>query len=543
VNFRHGAGLLALVIAAFCVALFILNGISLIPYPGLQNDEAFFSAALYDPNHVASVLRVFGRPIPLMHLTYVGTLKAWLCAPILKLWGPDPYSIRLPALLIGSGTIVLFFLLLRRAAGAYAAIIGTAVLSADPIFLLTNLFDWGPVALQFLLTVGGCYCLLRFAQKHTRPWLSSGFLLFGLALWHKAVFVWTLVALLVATLVLFRKELARASTRRNLALAFLSFSIGAFPFLRYNLQRPLATFRENAGYSLFEAKVKAHVMRGTLDGSALFGYMVWENAVENPLPAETRLERLSFAVSELAGQPHRTVLPWLVAPGIVLIPLLWNTSSRRPALFGAIVFLLMWAQMLCSKGAGSAVHHSVLAWPWPHFLIGASFAGLAGRYCRLGVALALTVTLAGFASSLLVTNQYRTQLIRNGAKQSWSDAIFPLSSLLSRLPAEQVVLVDWGMLDSLRLLHNGKLPLRWGAPPFLKPVPDASNLREIHQMLATPGLVFVGHADGHEQFAGVNENLRRITMMQGFRKQLLYGVRDRNGRAVFEVFRFRQATT
>ena len=541
-NHPHGAGPLSLAIAALCVTLFIQNGISLIPYPGIQNDEAYFSVALYDPNQVASVLRIFGRPIPLMHLSYLGTLKTWLYAPILKLWGPDTYSIRLPALLIGSATIALFFLLLRRAAGAVAAMIGAAVLSSDPVFLLTNLFDWGPVTLQFLLTVGASYCLLRFAQTQSRSWLSAGFLLLGLALWHKAVFVWTLAALLAATLLVFRKELARASTGQSLAVAVLSFSIGAFPFLRYNIQRPLITFRENAGYSLSEAKAKAYVMRGTLDGSALFGYMVWEDPVENPLPAETRLERVSFGLSDLFGHPHRTVLPWLTVAAILAIPLLRHTPARRPAIFAAIVFGLMCAQMLCARGAGDAAHHTVLAWPWPQFLIGASLAGLANRFPRLGPVVA-AVTLAAVVSGLLVTNQYRTQFIRNGAKQSWSDAIFPLSALLARLPAEQVVLVDWGMLDNLRLLHDGKLPLRWGAPLLLKPLPNDNDRREIRQLLAHPQWIFVGHTDDHEQFANVNANLRRISAEEGFAKELLCVVRDRNSRAVFEVFRFRQAPT
>ena len=519
-------------------ALLLINGLSLLPYPGIQNDEAFFSVALYQPSNAASVLSVLRHRIPMMHLNYVGTLKSFLYAPILRIWPPDPISVRLPVLLAGAAAVLLFALLVRRASNPVAAVAAAGLLATDPIFLLTNLSDWGPVALQHLLVLAGCLLFLRFAQGASRPSLCAGAFLFGLALWNKALSIWTFAALFIAVLAVSPKEFSRAWTRRNLALALLCFSIGAFPFLRHNVQRPLESFREHVGFSLAGAGTKLHVMKGALDGSGLFGYMVYDDPVSSPNEPETGVERFSVSLSRRTGQPHRTLFPWLLLTAALLAPLWWSSPARRPILLSAIVFLFMWVQMLVARGAGSGVHHTVLAWPWPHLLVGVAFVEAARHARRWTVPLAAVALLAACLSGLLVMNQYRAQFIRNGAARSWTDAIFPLSALLKRLPARQVVIVDWGIVDNLRLLHQGRLPLTWGAPPLLSPSSGEAEKQRVRVLISSPDSLFIGHTAQYEQFNGVHQRLLEWATQAGFRKELLYVVRDRNGRAVYEVFRF-----
>ena len=519
-------------------ALFLINGLSLLPYPGIQNDEAFFSVALYRPSNVASVLSVFKHRIPMMHLNYVGTLKSFLYAPILKVWPPDRISVRLPVLLAGVAALLLFALLARRASNPAAAAAAAGLLATDPVFLLTNLFDWGPVTLQHLLVLAGCLLFLRFAQGASRRSLCAGAFLFGLALWNKALVLWTFAALLIAVVAVFPKEFARALTRRNLALVLVCFSVGAFPFLRHNIQRPLASFRGNAGFSLAGARTKFHVMKGTLDGSGLFGYLVYDDPVPSPNEPESGVERFSVSLSHRTGRPHRTLFPWLLLTAALLAPLWWSSPARHPILFAAIVLLLMWVQMLVARGAGSGVHHTVLAWPWPHLLVGVAFVEAARRARRWTAPLAAAALLAACLSGLLVTNQYRAQFIRNGAARSWTDAIFPLSALLKRLPARQIVIVDWGIVDNLRLLHQGCLPLTWGAPPLLSPSSGEAEKQRVRVLISSPDNLFIGHTAPYEQFAGIHQRLLDWATQAGFRKDLLYVVRDRNGRAVYEVFRF-----
>ena len=125
-------------------------------------------------------------------MSYLGCLKTLIYSPIFRLFGNGAYAVREPALLFGAASVWLFFLLLRRIAGNRAGLVGCWLLAADSLYLLTTCYDWGPVALQHLLIVGGVLLLMRFYQTKSNASLALGFLLFGLALWDKALALWML---------------------------------------------------------------------------------------------------------------------------------------------------------------------------------------------------------------------------------------------------------------------------------------------------------------------------------------------------------------
>ena len=96
------------------------------------------------------------------------------------------------------------------------------------------------------------------------------------------------------------------------------------------------------------------------------------------------------------------------------------------------------------------------------------------RRGTLAVAIAVPL-IAG--SNLLVLNEYYNQAVRNGGSLNWTDAIFPLARALRGIPADLVFVADWGMLDSLRLLERGRLPVRVApirSPPASTPSAGSS---------------------------------------------------------------------
>ena len=143
-------------------------------------------------------------------------------------------------------------------------------------------------------------------------------------------------------------------------------------------------------------------------------------------------------------------------------------------------------------------------------------------------------------SGLLVTNEYFALLVRNGGGVEWTDAIYPLSDYLRRVKPTAIYIDDWGMLDVLRMLNRGKLPLRVGSDPLSKPQLDAEDKGVVLARISDPDAVFVGHSDSAELFTGVNAKLRAIAAEAGYRREMLAEISDRNGRAMFEVFRFRR---
>jgi len=127
---------------ALCLAFF-LQGLVLIPYLGVQNDEALFGMAIYQPLTAEYSARILGHSVPTMIMSYIGALKAWIYAPMFRLWPPSPYSLRIPVLLFWHADSLAVLPAGKGHGGRARGAGGCALLAFDPIFLLTNTFDWG----------------------------------------------------------------------------------------------------------------------------------------------------------------------------------------------------------------------------------------------------------------------------------------------------------------------------------------------------------------------------------------------------------------
>jgi 4-amino-4-deoxy-L-arabinose transferase-like glycosyltransferase len=518
-------------------AFFFLAGLAFIPLAGIQADEALFSGPLYEPAYEQGALIVFGRKIPLMLISYLGALKTWIYWVIFKIARPSMWSLRLPMLAAGTLTLWLFWRLAERLGGLRAALIGTFLLATDATFLTTIVLDWGPVALQHLLLVSGMLLVLRFHDSGSRRALFGAFLVFGLGVWDKALFLWLLGGLVVAALVVVPGELRRALKWRAVLIAALAFCLGAGPLICYNVMSPGETMRSNASFTLRELGPKAVSLWDTLAGRGLFGYIVGEAWFDLPLPPKTALQKVSVWVSEAAGEPRSSLFPWLVLLAAVCVSLVWPTRGRRPALFILILFAVAWFQMAITERAGASVHHVVLLWPVPHLLVAVVFGELSRRWNRAGASIVALAAILGCGSNLLVLNQYHSQLARYGAPSVWSDAIFGLSNRLQRIKAGHIFMMDWGLVDNVRMLTRGRLPIHNGLDAVDKEPPTQANRELFRQMIGLPNSVFVSFVEKSEQIPGVYRHIMTLAAAAGHRVEVVELVKDRNGRPVFQILR------
>lgn len=458
---------------------------------------------------------------------------------------------RVPVVISGAISVWLFFLLLKRTAGLRAAVIGSVLLATDTTFLLTTTFDWGPVAFQHLFFVGGMVLAVAAYQdqigsvRSSRagiPWkLGWAFLLFGLGMWDKALFVWGLAGMAVAAVSIFRREVWQMGTRRNVTTALAAFCIGALPLIIYNVRNPLKTFRGNASFSTDGFVGKAQLVQFTMNGSALFGYLVEEEWTDHPKTPHSILERASVAIRYISGQRRSGILFWTFIAALALAPA-WRRRYRRPVLFALMAMTVAWLQMALNKDTGGGVHHVVLLWPLPHMVIAVALSA-AARTQKWGRPLLIAGVTVVCGANILVTNQYLSQFVRNGAAAVWSDAIFPLSAAIRPDPNQNLFVTDWGVFDTLRMLHQGKLRLWVGSEPLMKPQPAAADLAAVQRMLTVPSPLFICHTKRYEVFSGAAERLENAARQLGYQKEVVRTISDTNGRPVFELVRFNRLTT
>jgi hypothetical protein len=528
-------------ILAFAAIVFLLFGLAVIPYIGVQTDEAIFTNALFPEPHPWFAISIFKKKVPLMVMSYLGASKAALYTVVFDLFPPSAYSLRIPVLLLGLATIPAFYFFLRRALNPPIAVFGASLLAFDSSYLMATTLDWGPVAIQHVCLLGGSLLVLKGYQEDRPRLLYGGFFFFGLGMWDKALFAWTLSGVSIATLVVFPTCVKRFFKPRLIVMAGIFFLLGALPLVIYNVRRPLETFRGNTSFSTADLESKLNLPQATLNGSVMFGYLVEENHAVVQRSPRTALERMSIGLSDWVGE-RRTNLYWhAFVFALALTPVLLFTRFRRPVLFCLVFLAVAWGQMLATRNAGGGAHHVILLWPSPLMLIACALGWVGEKTRRPILVLALSGTIL-CASGLLVHNHYLAQAIRNGAPGVWTDAIFELSEEISRLNPKAVYLVDWGLFDNLRMLQQGKVPLYWGSEPLMLDPPRPEDVANTRHMLDTPGAIFVGNTDDRQVFAEVNPRLRKLADGLGYERELLKVIRDGNGRPAFEIFRFRKKT-
>lgn len=499
---------------------FVLAGLVFVPLLGIEDDESLFAAPLLNPYAWHWAIKSGHLRVPIMVMSYIGTLKTLLYSLIFHLAHPSVWSARVPMLLAGAASVWIFYLLLRRTAGPRAAALGTVLLATDACYLLTSVFDWGPVALQHLLLIGAVYLLVRFVQERSHRALAGGFFLLGLAMWDKALAVWMISGLAVAAAVVFWRPIAALLTRRRVAIAALWFVLGASPLLIFNVKTHWSTFRGNVKRDTADIGGKARMLMNTVNGQGLFGYLTDEDW-QTPQP-----HSVSTRLADAVDHPRQTLMFYAVLLGLVLTPFSGARAIRTVA-FCVIAMAVAWIQMALTANTGGSVHHTILLWPLPVWIVAVSFAGAADRLGRAAAPVLAVAALLLVGSNLLVLNEYHLMMARDGGSVSWSDAIFPLTERLVQTHPPAVFCADWGIQDSLRLLGRGALTTY-----------DLTGPPDNPAVFADPAFLFIGRPKELEVFQGNGMRLAAAATAAGYRRDVLAVISDSFGRPTFELYRF-----
>lgn len=518
-----------------CLVFFAL-GCVFLPYTGAQYDEVLFASQIYPP-YIGefSLDTPFGK-LPLMVMTYVGSLKTWLMWPLLKFLGPSHAVMRLPMLAAATVSIFLFFLTMRRLVNPWIAVLTTALLATDLNYLLLSLYDWGPVALQHLLLSLALYGGVRFAQAGQRRWLVMASFAAGLALWDKAIFIWVLGGFGAALLLVFPGPVLRLAARpRLVAPAAAAFLLGCAPLLYYNWVKPLKTFTADVEIGKEDYYMKISQVDSALAGDGMRGFLSRPEA--GTKPADLKLwERAALKLEWILRFPRRSFQAVLVVLSLLAVPILLLGQYRRLVLWLVLGLVLSCAMMFSTHRAGGGMHHSILLWPMFHWIVAIAAAELYRWRPRITAALLL----AGAASNLIVADAMIANFARCGSMPAWSDAVRGLVRVAGNDRNRIIAATEWGIVEQIRYFSEGRIGYYPGSDGWLRELNSPAALAAARRAIELETTLWIGHAEGSEIFPDTNEVLGRLAADMGYQKRLLQTVRDRHGRAVFELFDFRK---
>lgn len=522
--------------------LFFLLGVVFIPLAGVQYDEALFIMTYLAPEGIEYNAVVGGTKIPMMLMTYLGTLKAAILKPVFDVMGYNHRSLRLPPLAFASLSVALFFLVLRRLTSLPIAFYATLLLATDAAYLLTSVYDWGPVALQHLFLGVVLYSGVRYAESRSALWLIPAGLAAGLALWDKAISIWIFAGGGVALLAVFPREMWSLLKRpAHIAALSLPLLAGAYPLIHYNIEKPLATITKNTGAADQAMISKIASFDGALDGRGLFGYVVRDVPDPEGKTGAFRLdERATLWLSAKLGAPRRSLQHLLLIGAVLLLPLMFWSPWRRAAVFTALALMLSWAAMLLTKGAGGSLHHTILLSPLPHLLAGLVLAEVVRRFPSRGMKIGFAVFAAAVLTNLFVVNQYRAQLLAYGPTMIWTSASRPLVEFLGTQHGRIVFPADWGIQQQIDFYGGGVLGMTRNCEDTPVRLSEEEPRKFMLWALSVPEHIYVTHTEANEAFKGSRKSLIDFAASQGLSDHIITVIRDRHQAPMFEVHEFRK---
>src|SRR5688500_13567043 len=237
-------------------ALFLGLTLPQLDLPGLYPDEAFdvIPAMQLLLGHEVELLdnaglRLFGLDLPLMSSSaYQGVTSTYLALPFFALGGINVISLRLMTVTVGLIALVLSYFLTRAWFGSPVARLAVLLFAVSPAWVFWSrlgvyvVSEVVPIALGALLAFTIWVRRTPLGDKNGA--LYVGAFLLGLGLTTKLLFLWVISALLICAALLYGRHLWENRKQWSLnwprwarvaVLAAISFCVGAFPFLLYNV--------------------------------------------------------------------------------------------------------------------------------------------------------------------------------------------------------------------------------------------------------------------------------------------------------------------
>jgi hypothetical protein len=447
---RYWSWIVRAALALYC----LWAGLLILENPGFQYDEALLVLGSVHMRNSPRELNLphdpdtwfcpRGRCIPLMTVRYVGAIKEYLCLPLFAALGPSAELVRIVSLLLGLLGIYGIARLIGEQAGPAAAAITACLIAMNPAYVDLTVFDNGTVSIW--MGALGVLCLAAahyLRQKTARAafWLGVAM---GLGVWARANFIWLLMALFAAALIVLRRRMLQPFS--HWAAAALGGAAGGAPFLLYQIISRGGTWEAVGMFSSHETLGQLLSARWIMFSETLLSdrehRAIWDGP---PLP-----------------DWQRWLFPAIVLAASVVCLAAWNERDRIRATWARVVtlsFLFLGAFLFFSK-MPVAEHHMVVLVPLAAVVTVFASIMIASRY-GWGKMAVSCLGIVYFSSAIYWQIAAIRGLSASGGIGQWSDAVFTLSEYLQqKYPGHEIKILDWGLQNNLYILSDGKIRSR-----------------------------------------------------------------------------------
>jgi hypothetical protein len=496
---------LVLLLGVFAVILASRN----ISTPGIYYDETLFAnAALLGSSDIFAHWKPFGIPILLM--SYIGAIKAWIYIPIFYLFGVDPLTIRLPTILfgvMGGGFLVVASIIWY---GRCAGVLCAALIFFDPSLLIHSRLDWGPTALMFLFRGCAIFGIAWWWSFRTPAGIWITIAACGLGGFDKLNFIWVIMSLCLSFAIVFRNE-AREYLKHYTSIALIQLGsilgIAGFIFVRAliignNFHQDVVSISERLAVSW-------HLIVLTIVGGGALDFISGDGLIPSRwmVPAFT----VAFVIAIANGILCRRTFLW------------------RPWLFLTLFTLFLTAFFMMTKAA-TGPHHSAVLAGMLGLLIGPLLSCRSKEVKTPWSRTAMNILrMAGaviLCYAMIYTNVYSLCKFAVPRNFNWAMAHNSLGRLFQSNPHAYFRTGDWGMGTQLIAFSKGKIKINDYYNDFSSNIKyDTSILKSLD---GSPTILLV-HAEGRENFKQANSSAVQSMYQSGFKFEQIDQFNDEKG--------------
>jgi 4-amino-4-deoxy-L-arabinose transferase-like glycosyltransferase len=200
------------------IGIFLLFCLYKIALPGIQYDEILFgNAALGGINQ--TFIRYSTGDLPVMLMSYIGALKAYIYYPIFKVFGVSAYSIRMPMILLSAFSFYFLYFALKHFFNKKLAIAAFALTILNPSVVFFSRYDM-PTVIELTLKIFSLYFFAKYLKLNKNKYSLFIYLLFFLGIFNKLNFLWYINSFYLAAGLVFAKELKIKDGKINYRIVF-----------------------------------------------------------------------------------------------------------------------------------------------------------------------------------------------------------------------------------------------------------------------------------------------------------------------------------
>ena len=490
-----------------------------IQLPGLYYDElAFVNAAQGGADNTFIHMRL--GSVPFLVFPYMGALKAWIYAPVFRFFGVSALTIRLPAILIGAVTLLIFFQTLRVKLGAVWATIVVWIMAVDPVNLFPSRLDWGPTVLTHFFQAAILALWFSYRDK-ARPWkIVLICICAGLGFFDRFNFIWLLSAFAIGICLCYPDSLQNlwVSTPRITRWVAIILALLALGVMLYLILPLLVNVHHPTGAHTPNLQGKWLGLVYTLSGAAVARFIF-----ENPAGI------IRFASYWLI------VVDGFLALACLFLPMSNAVAreNRKNGLFCFLIGFLIFVQIVITPQAGGP-HHYAMIFPWPLLTFAFLARSLYDHFRTKKLSQVVALPLVAAATCIFLVNIHNTMRYLSHFRSNphytaqWSPEIYSLSHYVNEhgFKAKSIICVDWGLHTQLHALAPKKLRRRihddWGTFQTLSQKDKESQTAALNQIFSEDKSLAVTFAPPKESFPDTRRNfLAALATRPEFKSRLV----------------------